>query len=223
MILGHIKDNKLAIEVMGMFITLEGVEGSGKTTVARRLVKILEDNGYDVLSTREPGGNKIAESIRDVVLDTSNTDMDVRTEALLYAAARRQHLVDVIEPALKAKRLVICDRFVDSSIAYQGYARKIGPELVEDINDFAIAGKRPDVTFLINIKPEIGLKRISKDQDREVNRLDLEELEFHQLVYDGYQELAKKYSNRIIVIDGKRQVASIVSDIYQIIKSRITL
>ena len=205
-----------------MFITLEGVEGSGKTTIARGLVKILEDNGYDVLYTREPGGNKIAESIRDVVLDTNNTDMDVRTEALLYAAARRQHLVDIIEPALKAKKIVICDRFVDSSIAYQGYARKIGPELVEYINDFAIAGKRPDVTFLIDVRPEVGLERISKDQDREINRLDLEGLEFHQLVYDGYHELAGKYGDRIKVIDGEREAAGIVSDIYQIIKSRIT-
>ena len=202
---------------MVMFITLEGVEGSGKTTIARGLVNILKDNGYDVLYTREPGGNKIAESIRDVVLDMNNTDMDVRTEALLYAAARRQHLVDIIEPALKAKKIVICDRFVDSSIAYQGYARKIGPELVEYINDFAIAGKRADITFLIDVRPEIGLERISKDQDREVNRLDLEELDFHQLVYDGYQELAKKYGDRIKVINGERPIAGIVTDIYQII------
>jgi len=204
-----------------MFITLEGVEGSGKTTVAKGLVKVLEDNGYDVLYTREPGGNKIAESIRDIVLDTSNTDMDVRTEALLYAAARRQHLVGVIEPALQAKKIVICDRFVDSSIAYQGYARNIGPELVEYINDFAIAGIRPDLTFLIDVRPEVGLNRISKDEDREVNRLDLEELNFHQAVYDGYQELAGKYGDRIKVINGERVTSSIVADIYQIIEPRI--
>ena len=204
-----------------MFITLEGVEGSGKTTVARGLTKILKDNGYDVLHTREPGGNKIAESIRDIVLDKSNTDMDDRTESLLYAAARRQHLVDVIDPALKEKKIVICDRFVDSSIAYQGYARNIGPELIEDINDFAIDGKRPDLTFLIDVKPEVGLDRISKDKDREINRLDLEELPFHLLVYNGYQEIAKKNSDRIKVIHGERAVVEIVLDIYQIIKSRI--
>jgi len=206
-----------------MFITLEGVEGSGKTTVARGLVEILEDNGFDVLYTREPGGNKIAEAIRDVVLDTSNTDMDVRTEALLYAAARRQHLVDVIEPAIKVQKIVICDRFVDSSIAYQGYARNIGPELVEYINDFAIAGKRPDLTFLIDVKPEIGLKRIAIDKNREVNRLDLEDFEFHQSVYAGYQELAEKYKDRIKIIDGERKVVEIVADIYQMIKSRIII
>ena len=207
--------------VIGMFITFEGIDGSGKTTVAKGLVKILEDNGYDVLYTREPGGNKIAESIRSVVLDTKNTDMDVRTEALLYAAARRQHLVGLIEPALQTKKIVVCDRFVDSSIAYQGYARNIGPELVEYINDFAIAGLRPDLTFLINVRPEVGLERISKDKDREINRLDLEELDFHQLVYDGYQELAEKNSDRIKVIDGERQVAEILADIYRIIKSRV--
>jgi len=206
-----------------MFITFEGVEGAGKTTVAKGLVKLLDDDGYNVLYTREPGGNKIAESIRDIVLDRSNTDMDVRTEALLYAAARRQHLVDVIEPALKEKKIVICDRFVDSSIAYQGYARNIGSKLVEDINDFAIAGKRPYLTFLIDVKPGIGLERIAKDQKREINRLDLEELEFHQSVYDGYQKLAEKNSDRIKVIDGERQTAEVVADIYQIIKSRITI
>lgn len=208
-------------KVIGMFITLEGVEGSGKTTIARELIRILEDSGYDVLYTREPGGNKIAESIRDVVLDTSNTDMDVRTEALLYAAARRQHLVDIIEPALQAKKIVICDRFVDSSIAYQGYARNIGPELVEYINDFAIAGKRPDLTFLIDVRPEVGLERINKDKNREINRLDLEVFEFHQSVYDGYKELAEKNIDRIKVVNGEQPVAGIVSEILKIIKSRI--
>jgi len=204
-----------------MFITLEGVEGSGKTTVAKALVKILKDNDYDVICTREPGGNKIAESIRSIILDTTNTDMDARTESLLYAAARRQHLVDVIEPALKARKLVICDRFIDSSIAYQGYARNIGPKLIEYINDFAIAGVRPDLTFLIDVKPEVGLKRINNDKSREINRLDLEEIDFHKSVYNGYQQLAEKETNRVKVIDGERPVEKIVTDIYQIIKSRL--
>lgn len=204
-----------------MFITLEGVDGSGKTTVAKALIKILKDNGYDVICTREPGGNKIAESIRSIILDTTNTDMDARTESLLYAAARRQHLVDVIEPALKARKLVICDRFIDSSIAYQGYARNIGPKLIEYINDFAIVGVRPDLTFLIDVKPEVGLKRINNDKSREINRLDLEEIDFHKSVYNGYQQLAEKETNRIKVIDGERPVEKIVTDIYQIIKSRL--
>jgi len=205
-----------------MFVTLEGVEGSGKTTVAKRLVAILEEHGYEVIYTREPGGNQIAEAIREIVLDPQNTDMDVRTEALLYAAARRQHLVNVVEPALKASKVVICDRFVDSSIAYQGYGRQIGPELIESINDFAIAGKRPDLTFLIDVRPEVGLARINQDKSREINRLDLEEMDFYQLVYAGYQELAKKNPTRIKVINGERLVTHIVADIYQVIKSRVT-
>lgn len=205
-----------------MFITLEGVEGSGKTTVSKGIIKVLKENGYDVLYTREPGGNKIAEQIREVILDTSNTDMDSRTEALLYAAARRQHLVDVIEPALKEGKIVICDRFIDSSIAYQGYARGIGAELVDYINDFAIAGMRPDLTILIDVKPEVGLERINKDQDREVNRLDLEELDFHRLVYNGYQELAKKHPERIAVVNGELHVDDVITEIDKIIKLRLS-
>jgi len=205
-----------------MFITLEGVEGSGKTTVAELLVKKLENESFEVIHTREPGGNPIAEIIRDVVLDRNNTDMDARTEALLYAAARRQHLVRVVEPALALGRLVICDRFVDSSIAYQGYARKIGPDLVEEINDFAIHGMRPDLTFLIDVKPEVGLARINKDKNRKVDRLDLEEMDFHHLVYQGYKELAQKHAHRIKVIDGERCAEEIVEDIYKAIKLRLS-
>jgi len=201
-----------------MFITLEGVEGSGKTTVAKALIKILEDAGHAVIYTREPGGNKIAESIREVILDTSHTSMDARTEALLYAAARRQHLVDVIEPALTEGKIVICDRFIDSSIAYQGYARAIGAELIEFINDFAIAGKRPDLTILIDVRPEVGLERINKDKNREINRLDLEELSFHQAVYNGYHEIAKKYNKRIKIINGEQTVAGVVTQLTSIIK-----
>ena len=207
-----------------MFITLEGVEGSGKTTVAKALIKMLNAHGYEVIYTREPGGNQIAEAIRNVILDPDHTDMDPRTEALLYAAARRQHLVDVIEPALKDGKLVICDRFIDSSIAYQGYARGIGAELIEEINDFATSGKRPDVTFLIDIKPEVGLARIHQDKDREINRLDLEELSFHQGVYEGYQVLAKKEmnANRVKIIDGNRSVDGIVTAIFKIIEERLS-
>lgn len=205
-----------------MFITLEGVEGSGKTTVAKGIMKLLKEGGYDVLYTREPGGSKIAEQIREVLLDTRNTDMDSRTEALLYAAARRQHLVDVIEPAIKDGKMVICDRFIDSSIVYQGDARGIGAELVDEINDFAIAGMRPDLTILIDVKPEVGLARINKDKDREVNRLDLEEFDFHHLVYNGYQELAKKHPERISVVNGELHVDDVIAEIDQIIKLRLS-
>jgi dTMP kinase len=205
-----------------MFVTLEGVEGSGKTTIAKEIIKVLKDAGYHVLYTREPGGNKIAEQIREVILDISNAVMDSRTEALLYAAARRQHLVDVIIPALKEGMIVICDRFIDSSIAYQGYARGIGAELVAYINDFAIAGKSPDLTVFIDVKPEVGLERINKDQTREVNRLDLEELDFHRSVYKGYQEIARKNPHRIQVVNGETAVDDIVTEITNMIKSRLS-
>ncbi|MCL2560079.1 MAG: dTMP kinase [Turicibacter sp.] len=204
-----------------MFITLEGVEGSGKTTVAQAIMAVLKGRGYDVLYTREPGGNKIAEQIREVILDTTNTDMDGRTEALLYAAARRQHLVDVIAPALSKGQVVLCDRFIDSSIAYQGYARGIGALEVEEINDFAIAGMRPDLTIFIDVKPEIGLKRISQDQFREINRLDLEQLTFHQSVYDGYLALARKHPQRIQVIAGEQPVDGVVADVTKLIEARL--
>lgn len=203
-----------------MFITLEGGEGSGKTTVAKALIEILEGQGQQVIYTREPGGNPIAESIREVILDTNNTTMDARTEALLYAAARRQHLVDVIEPAIQAGKIVICDRFVDSSIAYQGYARGIGADLIAEINDFAIAGMRPDLTIFIDVRPEVGLERINNDTEREINRLDLEKLSFHQHVYTGYQELVKKYPERIKVINGEMPVCGVVEQLNALIKER---
>lgn len=204
-----------------MFITLEGVEGSGKTTAAKALIARLEAAGHEVIYTREPGGNKIAEQIREVILDIENKEMDPRTEALLYAAARRQHLVEVIEPALKQGKIVICDRFIDSSIAYQGYARNIGPEQVALINDFAIAEKRPDLTFLLDVRPAVGLERINKDATREINRLDLEALDFHQAVYEGYHALAKKHKDRFEIINGEQPVVAITNDVIKIIEERL--
>ncbi|MCL1989808.1 MAG: dTMP kinase [Defluviitaleaceae bacterium] len=203
-----------------MFVTLEGVDGSGKTTVAKELVTLLENEGHAAIYTREPGGNKIAEAIRAVILDRAHTEMDPRTESLLYAAARRQHLVEIIEPALKSGKIVICDRFIDSSIAYQGYARGIEPTLIETINAFAIADVKPDVTFLIDVKPEIGLERIQKDKHREINRLDLESLAFHQSVYEGYQQLAKKDAGRIHVIDGCQRIPDMITEMSRVINGR---
>jgi len=205
-----------------MFITLEGIEGSGKTTAAKGIIEGLKNKGYQVIYTREPGGNPIAESIRDIILDRTHTDMDARTEALLYAAARRQHLVDVINPALKSGKIVICDRFVDSSIAYQGHARAIGADLIDEINHFATGGTQPDLTFLIDVQPEVGLRRINQDKNREINRLDLEALEFHQAVYRGYHELAKKNPHRIQIINGDAPVATVVAKILNILGKRLS-
>lgn len=197
----------------GMFITFEGPEGSGKSTIIKKIEKYLDSNSIDYISTREPGGIAISEQIREVILSKSNTTMDARTEALLYAAARRQHLAERVIPALKDGKLVICDRFIDSSLAYQGYARGIGMDDVMKINEFAIDEYMPNLTFYLDIKPELGLKRISKNRGREVNRLDLEKIDFHNKVREGYLILLKKYPNRIVKIDASQDVDSVFSNI----------
>ena len=163
-----------------MFITLEGPEGSGKTTAVEAAVKALQEKGYEIVRTREPGGTPIAEQIRNVILDKANTSMDPRTEALLYAASRRQHLVEKVWPALKEGKIVICDRYLDSSLAYQGGARGLGVDEVLNVNLFATENTWPDLTLLFDIKPEVGLARIASNASREVNRLDLEKLEFQK-------------------------------------------
>lgn len=150
-----------------MFITFEGPEGSGKTSAANEVIRILVARGYDVLYTREPGGTPIAEEIRNIILDKKNTALDARAEALLYAASRRQHLVEKVWPALKEGKIVISDRFLDSSLAYQGAARKIGIENVLNINLFATEGTFPDLTLLFDITPERGLERIAVNKKRE--------------------------------------------------------
>ncbi|PFG04132.1 dTMP kinase [Bacillus sp. es.034] len=201
----------------GLFITVEGPEGAGKSTVLSELYHQLLQDGLDVVQTREPGGISIAEQIREVILNTKNTEMDKRTEALLYAAARRQHLVEKVIPALEADKIVICDRFIDSSLAYQGNARGIGMEEVMDINQFAIEDKMPDLTLYFDIDPEEGLKRIAKHNGREVNRLDLESVEFHTRVREGYQKLIKQYPNRIQVIDASKSKEAVFADAYEIV------
>ena len=179
----------------GYFITLEGGEGSGKTTASKYIIAELQKRGIDAIYSREPGGVDIAEQIRNVILNVNNTAMDVRTEALLYAASRRQHLVEVVIPALKAGKVVICDRFIDSSLAYQGYARGIGMDEVWEINRFAIDDCMPDLTLYFNVTVETGLKRISTRD--ELNRLDRESLDFHHRVHEGYRLVCEKYPDRV--------------------------
>ena len=189
-----------------MFITLEGPEGSGKTSAAKLIVSELEKRGYRVLFTREPGGTPIAEQIRNVILDKANTRLDARAEALLYAASRRQHLVEKVLPALKEGKIVICDRYIDSSLAYQGGARGLGIEEVLNINLFATENKFPDLTLLFDIDPVLGLERIARNKNREVNRLDLEKLDFHNKVRETFLLLSKKYASRYIVIDASQNM-----------------
>lgn len=185
----------------GLFITLEGGEGAGKTSLMEEMARVLEDRGIQYLTTREPGGIRIAEGIREIILNPAHTEMDARTEALLYAAARSQHLAEKVEPVLAQGITVLCDRFVDSSLAYQGYARGLGIEEVLSINLFAIAGRFPDLTFYLDIEPEQGLARIAASQGREVNRLDLEGLSFHHKVREGYRIVSGMFPDRIREVD----------------------
>lgn len=199
----------------GTFISFEGPDGAGKTSVLRAIVARLQPVlGERLLLTREPGGtgNKIAEAIRDLVLDPANTEMDKKTEALLYAASRRQHLVQTILPALAADKVVITDRYVDSSIAYQGGGREIGTDAVTAINDFAIEGMMPTATVYLDIRPEVGLNRIQTTRQDEVNRLDVEALSFHQRVSEAYHALSVKDPERFLIIDAEQNLDAVIAD-----------
>lgn len=205
----------------GLFITLEGGEGAGKTTVANSVIERLSLLGIKAIYTREPGGIKIAEKIREVILDRNHTEMDGRTEALLYAAARRQHLVEKVRPAMEKGYVVLCDRFVDSSIVYQGYARGIGVDEVRKINEFAIEGFMPKLTIFFDIPPREGLKRISENKGREVNRLDLEDLSFHELVYEGYKKQVLTDPSRIISVDATKSIKELTNEVCALILDQI--
>ena len=204
-----------------MFITIEGPEGSGKSSVTKKVVERLEKEGFEVVMTREPGGTPIAEEIRNVILDKKNTAMDPITEALLYAASRRQHLVEKVWPLSKAGKIVISDRFLDSSLAYQGGARNLGIDKVLAMNMFATEGYYPDVTLLFDIDPRIGLARIAANKNREVNRLDLEKIEFHDNVRKTFLSLAERFKDRFVILDASKPFDDVVEDAYQAIKARI--
>jgi dTMP kinase len=201
----------------GLFITFEGPDGSGKTTVSTAVAEKLEQEGYPVRYTREPGGIDIAEQIRSVILDPKNTAMDARTEALLYAASRRQHLVEKVIPAVEAGITIISDRFVDSSLAYQGCGRQLGIQEVYDINRFAVDDHMPDKTIFLDVDAEVGLKRIRRER-QVLDRLDQESLEFHERVYNGYQEVIRLYADRMIVIDANQPVEDVIEAAYQAVK-----
>lgn len=197
----------------GYFITIEGNEGAGKSTIVSRIVDYLASKGIDAVTSREPGGIEIAEQIRSIILDLRNTKMDGRTEALLYAAARRQHYVEKIVPTLEAGRTIICDRFIDSSLAYQGYARGLGIDEVLGINEFAIEGTYPDLTLYLEVDPKLGIARINANKHREVNRLDVESSTFHEKVRDGYQEVVRRFPERIVPIDANGTIEDVFAQV----------
>lgn len=203
----------------GKFITFEGNDGCGKTTISSMVYEALKKEGYNVIFTREPGGIKIAEQIRNVILDVQNTEMDGRCEALLYAAARRQHLVEKVIPALAEGKIVLCDRFIDSSLAYQGVARGLGIEEVYEINAFAIDDHMPDATLFLKVDPEVGMARIASRQEKD--RLDEEGEKFHRLVAQGYEEVIKRYPQRIHIVDAQQCVEKVYEDTYRLVKELV--
>ena len=180
----------------GFFIVFEGPDGCGKTTIADMVCNELLNKGFEVVHTREPGGIEIAEQIRKIILDPANTAMDPRTEALLYAASRRQHLVEKVIPAMEEGKVVICERFLDSSLAYQGHARGLGFDSILKINEFAIDGTYPDLTIYLDVSEEVGLQRVNSRNYKD--RLDSESLNFHRLVNEGYHEVLKRFDRSIV-------------------------
>ncbi|PAD85712.1 dTMP kinase [Niallia circulans] len=201
----------------GIFITLEGPEGAGKTTVIDMLLNYYQEKELQIIKTREPGGIPISEKIRNIILDPKHTEMDARTEALLYAAARRQHLVEKVIPALNDGAIVLCDRFIDSSLAYQGYARGIDMDEIWEINQFAIGDTMPELTIYFDLDPRVGLARISNTSDREINRLDLEKIEFHEKVQEGYYKVIERFPERIIKVDASKPLEQVLEDTVDII------
>ncbi len=194
----------------GLFITFEGPDGSGKTSVATAVCERLSEMGYEVVHTREPGGIEISEEIRNIILDPKNTAMDARTEALLYAASRRQHLVEKVFPAMKQGKIVICERFLDSSLAYQGYGRKLGFDEVLSINLFAIENTYPDKTIYLDVDEEIGLSRLADRSFKD--RLDQESIDFHHRVSEGYREVLKRFSDRIEIVDASKDKETVIEE-----------
>ena len=206
------------VENRGKFITFEGCDGCGKSTQLRLMSEYLTKNGIAHIFTREPGGGKISEAIREILLNGKNAEMTDECEALLYAAARVQHLHDRVEPALCEGKLVVCDRYVDSSLAYQAYARGLGVEFVGKINAFALEKYPPDVTVFIDLTPEAAFKR--KHGADENDRLEQAGIAFHKKVYDGYKRLAEEYSDRIVRVDGTKSPEGIFADVLRILKER---
>ncbi|MDE6357900.1 MAG: dTMP kinase [Eubacteriales bacterium] len=203
----------------GLFITMEGTDGSGKSTQINMLKEYLEKKGYDVVFVREPGGTKIGEKIREIILDPENNEMEHITEALLYASSRAQLVNQVILPALKNGKVVLCDRFVDSSIVYQGIARDLGEDTIAKINRIATGGLKPDITIFLNLSPEKAMER--KKQQKELDRLENEKQYFYNQVYYGYKNLAKKNSKRIKTIDASKNIEDIYNDIITVIEKFI--
>lgn len=206
----------------GYFVSFEGPDGAGKSTVLKEvLAEIGPELRPQYLVTREPGGSKIAEKIRDIILDPANDEMNAKTEALLYAASRSQHVEEIIRPALETGKLVFSDRFVDSSLAYQGEGRDLGIAEVKQINDFATGKLDPDLTFFLDVAPEVGLSRIKKLRPDQEDRLEQENLAFHKKVYAGFQKIKQMYPERFVTIDATQPIEQVVKQVIITLKQRM--
>lgn len=202
----------------GIFITMEGPDGSGKTTQIDLLKKYLESKGYDIVIAREPGGTAISEAIREIILNKEYQEMSYMTELLLYASARAQLVNQVIKPALEEGKAVICDRFVESSAVYQGIGRGLGVDTVYEVNNYALGDVKPKLTIFMNLDAEAGIKR--KKNQAELDRMEMEDLSFHKRVVDGYRQLAKLYPERIYAVDATLPIEEIHSIIVKEVERR---
>lgn len=205
----------------GFFITFEGGEGAGKSIQVEILASHLHEEGYSVTVTREPGGTRIGEQIREITHSQENVDLEATTEAYLMAAARAQHVEQVIFPSLEAGKIVLCDRYVDSSIVYQGHGRKLGPTVIAQLNKLAVNNALPDLTILLNVPLDVGLKRRRKSH-KTPDRLDLQQKEFYERVHNGYLELARKEPKRFVVIDAGKSIETVGAHVWQVVKSFLT-
>jgi len=209
----------------GKFITIEGIEGSGKSTVAEELSKTLKGSGYDVILTREPGGTRVSERIRELLLNPEYKELAPLSELFLYLSARAQLVFEVIRPSLKKGIIVVCDRFMDASVAYQGWARGLGEELVEELNSIAVSGVVPDMTFLLDLPVIEGFKRGPLRRESggvsKRDRLELEKREFHERVREGYLRIAGKHTSRIVVVDATMKLEEVMSVVYDTLAERL--
>ncbi len=204
----------------GFFITFEGGEGAGKSIQVEILASHLHEEGYQVKVTREPGGTRIGEQIRAITHNSENVDLDARTEAYLMAGARAQHVEQVIFPSLEAGHIVVCDRYVDSSIAYQGYGRKLGAGVIEKLNELAVNGAIPDLTILLDIPVGVGMKRRSKSLKAK-DRLDLQQVEFYERVHKGYLDRARKYPKQYLIVDATKSIEHVSLRIWKVVQDAL--
>ncbi len=204
----------------GLFIVLEGGEGAGKSVQAKMLADRLRDAGKKVVVTREPGGTRIGEQIRAITHNTENVDLDPVAEAYLMAASRAQHVRETIAPVLAAGSIVISDRFVDSSIAYQGYGRNLGAEDIAALNELAVNGAKPDLVILLDVPPAVGLARLATNV-KQKDRLDMQQKDFYDRVRAGYLALAKRFPNLYVVIDATKSIQEVASTIWHEVNRKI--